>query len=364
MAANEVGLSNRKKRLLKIILPLFILLILCTFLSRTIAGMFVPTVHLATVEPGSLSSVADFKGIIKYEGVEDFSAQSNWTITKIHVNENQAVKKGDLLFEIDMDQANILILQQRASIKQMEEKKKKAQTTQDAAILQLQLEAETQKLALLEKQYPADGKMIAQQNGTITGIQVEEGQMVEQGELLMTLIPEHAQPAVEWEMDLDSGAVFGENDKVTIRSVSYDYVENQTTVQELDSTLAKKNFQPSTNLYSCKALLPSAGAVTQGKPVDVRLTKESSPYDVVVPTSGLLPHESDNQDMGNVYILETEESLFGTQYVVKKIEVSILDRNNLRAAVSGRYLSPGSEVIADVGSLPIQDGSVVKVERT
>ena len=60
MAANEVGLSNRKKRLLKIILPLFILLILCTFLSRTIAGMFVPTVHLATVEPGSLSSVADF----------------------------------------------------------------------------------------------------------------------------------------------------------------------------------------------------------------------------------------------------------------------------------------------------------------
>ena len=189
MAANEVGLSNRKKRLLKIILPLFILLILCTFLSRTIAGMFVPTVHLATVEPGSLSSVADFKGIIKYEGVEDFSAQSNWTITKIHVNENQAVKKGDLLFEIDMDEANILILQQRASIKQMEEKKKKVQTTQDAAILQLQLEAETQKLALLEKQYPADGKVIAQQNGTITAIQVEEGQMVEQGELLMTFIP-------------------------------------------------------------------------------------------------------------------------------------------------------------------------------
>ena len=92
--------------------------------------------------------------------------------------------------------------------------------------MQLQLEAETQKLALLEKQYPADGKMVAQQNGTITAIQVEDGQMVEQGDLLMTLIPEHAQPAVEWEMDLDTGAVFGENDKVTIRSVSYDYVEN------------------------------------------------------------------------------------------------------------------------------------------
>ena len=206
--------------------------------------------------------------------------------------------------------------------------------------------------------------MIAQQNGTIAGIQVEEGQMVEQGELLMTLIPEHAQPAVEWEMDLDSGAAFGENDKVTIRAVSYDYVENQTTVQELDSTLAQKNFQPSTNLYSCKALFPSAGAVTQGKPVDVRLTKESSPYDMVVPTSGLLPHESNNQDMGYLYILETEESLFGTQYVAKKIEVSILDRNNLRAAVSGKNLAPGSEVIADVGSLPIQDGSVVKVEKT
>ena len=98
--------------------------------------------------------------------------------------------------------------------------------------------------------------------------------------------------------------------------------------------------------------------------MDVRLTKESSPYDVVVPTSGLLPHESNNQDMGYLYILETEESLFGTQYVAKKIEVSILDRNNLRAAVSGKNLAPGSEVIADVGSLPIQDGSVVKVEKT
>ena len=364
MSANEVGLSNRKKRLLKIILPLFVLLILCTFLSRTIAGMFVPTVRLATVEPGSLSSVADFKGVVKYEGVENFTAQSTWTITKIHVNENQVVKKGDLLFEIDMDEANILILQQRASVKQMEEKKKEAQTTQEASVVQLQLEAETQKLALLEKQYPADGKMVAQQNGTITAIQVEDGQMVEQGDLLMTLIPEHAPPAVEWEMDLDTGAVFGENDKVTIRSVSYDYVENQTTVQELDSTLTQKNFQPSTNLYSCKALLSSSGAVTQGKPVDVRLSKESSQYDLVVPTSCLLPHESDNQDMGNLYILETQESLFGTQYVVKKIEVSILDRNNLRAAVSGKYLSPGSEVIADVDSLPIQDRSVVKVEKT
>ena len=113
-------------------------------------------------QPGSLSSVADFKGVVKYEGVENFTAQSTWTITKIHVNENQTVKKGDLLFEIDMDEANILILQQRASIKQMEEKKKEAQTTQEASVVQLQLEAETQKLALLEKQYPADGKMVAQ----------------------------------------------------------------------------------------------------------------------------------------------------------------------------------------------------------
>lgn len=363
MSVSETVLSKRKKRLLKIIVPLLLVLLICTFLSRTIAGMFIPTVTVAAIETGSLSSKADFKGIVDYEDVQQLTAQTDWTITNLYVHENQTVKKGDLLFEIDMDQANILILQQRAAVKQMQATKKEAKTAQEAEIIQLQLEAQTQKLALLEKQYPEDGKIYAEQNGTITGIAIENYSMVNQGELLMRLIPDTAQPVVSWEMDLDTGEIFKENDKVTIKYISYNYTENQVVEQEFDSVLSKKNFQPSTNRYSCSAPFSYTGALAEGKPVEVSLTKESSQYDLVVPTSCLLAHETNRNDMGNIYVLETRESLFGTEYVTKKVEVSILDRNNLRAAISGKVLSPGMKVIANVSGLPVQDQSVVKVDQ-
>ena len=80
-----------------------------------------------------------------------------------------------------------------------------------------------------------------------------------------------------------------------------------------------------------------------GESADMSVTRKSEPFDFVIPVTAI--YEENNK--AYIYILDTENTILGEQYIARKAEVEILDKNSSYAAVSSSLLTGDSQVITD-----------------
>ena len=97
---------------------------------------------------------------------------------------------------------------------------------------------------------------------------------------------------------------------------------------------------------------------TPGESAEISITGKSDSYDFTIPVTAI---REENQKK-YVLVLDTENTILGEQYVARKVEVEVLDKNSTYAAVDSSALSNGSQIIAD-SSRNVSAGDIVRLEE-
>lgn len=93
-----------------------------------------------------------------------------------------------------------------------------------------------------------------------------------------------------------------------------------------------------------------------GESAQMTATRKSEIYDYLVPVTAVWQENN----KAYVLLLETENTVLGEQYIARKAEVQILDKNSSYAAVSGNSLSADCQIITD-SDRTVGNGDVVRM---
>ena len=101
------------------------------------------------------------------------------------------------------------------------------------------------------------------------------------------------------------------------------------------------------------------GSFSIGENVEFTITKETGPYKSCVPLSALYGTEGQQY----VFVIDTQSSVLGEVQVARKVDVTVQEQNETRAALQDGVLSASQKVITDTDR-GIEDGSRVRLQET
>ena len=210
------------------------------------------------------------------------------------------------------------------------------------AISLKQYQKQLEKLKILKQQ---NGEITAPSSGIITKVCVETGQKT-------------TDTAAVVMSDEQSGLFF----TTTTDSKNREYLsvgDNATItgVGKETSDCSIVSLETSKDGSSIKVSIAMQGDdFLPGESAQMTATRKSESYDYLVPVTAVWQENN----KAYVLLLETENTVLGEQYIARKAEVQILDKNSSYAAVSGNSLSADCQIITD-SDRTVGNGDVVRM---
>lgn len=205
-----------------------------------------------------------------------------------------------------------------------------------------QFQKQLEKLKTLKQQ---NGEITAPSSGIITKVCVETGQKT-------------TDTAAVVMSDEQSGLFF----TTTTDSKNREYLsvgDNATItgVGKETSDCSIVSLETSEDGSSIKVSIAMQGDdFLPGESAQMTATRKSESYDYLVPVTAVWQENN----KAYVLLLETENTVLGEQYIARKAEVQILDKNSSYAAVSGNSLSADCQIITD-SDRTVGNGDVVRM---
>ena len=205
-----------------------------------------------------------------------------------------------------------------------------------------QYQKQLEKLKTLKQQ---NGEITAPSAGIITKVCVETGQKT-------------ADTAAIVMSDEQSGLLF----TTTTDSKNREYlsVGDSATISGVGketSDCSIVSMETSEDGSSIKVSIAMQGDdFSPGESAQMTATRKSESYDYLVPVTAVWQENS----KAYVLLLETENTVLGEQYIARKAEVEILDKNSSYVAVSGNSLSADCQIITD-SDRTVGNGDVVRM---
>ncbi len=217
-------------------------------------------------------------------------------------------------------------------------------TARQGEISRQQQELTLNKLLALKE---AEGKITAPVRGMVTQISITTGDFTtngtairiadtSEGSRLVATIDKSDQKYVSKGSPVNISAS-GSKGKIT------DYTVSNVSENEQDNTLLDVSIE-----------LPE-GVLEAGTSAEIEIVQKSKNYNTVLPVQAL--HEE--QNVYYVFIVQEEQGVMGTELVVKRYEVEVLDKNSTNAALAEGMLT-GDQDIVKSSSRVIEDGSRVR----
>ena len=210
------------------------------------------------------------------------------------------------------------------------------------AIFLEQYQKQLEKLKTIKQQ---NGEITAPSSGIITKVCVETGQKTtDTAAIVMS--------------DEQSGLLF----TTTTDSKNREYLsvgDNATItgVGKETSDCSIVSLETSEDGSSIKVSISMQGDdFSLGESAQMTVTRKSESYDYLVPVTAVWQENN----KAYVLLLETENTVLGEQYIARKAEVEILDKNSSYAAVSGNSLSTDCKIITD-SDRTVGNGDVVRM---
>lgn len=221
--------------------------------------------------------------------------------------------------------------------------------SQDASveINEMSIKEKQKKLSRLEKLREAEGKITAPVAGVITQCILCVGQKT-------------SDTAAFTMADISSGMRFVA--QITQENSKYVQVGDAVTLKVTGNSIpdlkveAIEKAQEGDNL-NVTVLLP-AGALSIGDSATMCVTKQSEMYNAVVPYTAI--HTEDNKNY--VYVASKEQTILGTEYIARKFEVEILEKNDRYAALAEQGMDWNEKIIIDSDRY-IEAGSRVRLQN-
>ena len=205
------------------------------------------------------------------------------------------------------------------------------------------LDKQMEELAALQKQ---NGEILAPADGVITGILVNTGQKTsDTGIFTMT----------------DQGAGLKFVSQISLKDAELVSVGNNITlknaVQETEVPISSLELDETQESMTLTALLP-AGIFSLGNTVSAYVMQESENYHYTVPLSAIF----DDNGKNYVLSLEQEDTILGKQEIARKIEVQVVEQNNLYAALESESIQEDSQIISDTDRL-VKAGDRIRLKE-
>lgn len=198
----------------------------------------------------------------------------------------------------------------------------------------------------------AGGKICAPMDGVITAQNVKTGEISSQGAAFLMVDTKNpyqfvAPIAEDEEQYVEKGAsvtFYGSKELEKLKELTVDaIVSGETETGEKIKNLVVH-------------LPQDVGEI--GQRGECTVTKESKAYDICVPVSAL------GQENGKyfVYVVEEQESVLGTELAARKMEVTVLEKNESVAALEDNGLSVQQKIVISTDRV-IENGSRVRLEE-
>lgn len=342
-------LSTGKKLLIRITVILVVVLLICTFISRTIANSLLPVVTAVGVTGGTLDYSLQVSGSVSYTEISEIALPSDLKILEIYVSPGEHVTEGEPICKVDV--RSFLLEYQHFSLllEQLQEDYQDSRTSEkEKDYISKQIALLTSEMALYEENHLLDELLCAEVSGVVREVYVEAGDIKPAGTVVLDIIPDTAKKQAVLFVPQEMALYFEEGDKASIS-----YVDEATGAKSSVSTIATKGFDNESGAFLFTVLLENE-TVYEGQDVEVKLIKTSDYYDSLIPIAAV------RSDLNGeyVFVLRTKEGLFGEEQFVQRLDITVIERSNYYVTVDLFNLA---DRVVIATSLPLTSGQKVRV---
>lgn len=206
------------------------------------------------------------------------------------------------------------------------------------------LQKQIDKLMKIKKQ---KGQILAPEAGVITGVLVNVGQRtMDSG--FFTMTDDSAGLKFAGQIAVSDAKYVAVGDKIVLKSEDQKLEDISVTSLEMDE---------SREFVNVTALLP-ADTFALEESVTMTVGKESENYPCTVPVTAL------RQESGRNFVLtvQTENTVLGEQEVARQMEVTVLEKNELYAALEMGALDGESRIVIDSDKY-VQTGDRIRIRE-
>lgn len=224
-----------------------------------------------------------------------------------------------------------------------------AKSAPDSTAKQNELTRQQQELALnkLLNIQAAEGEIKSTVDGIVTQVVVTTGDLTSDGAAIR-LADTSEGGRITVSIDKQSQQYVGVGMPVTIKPSG-----SKQAIGDYPISSVTKNEQDN-NFSDITIDLPE-DVIEVGTLVDVEIAPKSENYRTVIPLQALRGSQHDYY----VLVLEEEQGVMGTELVVKRLDVEVVDKNSASAALQEGLLTDDQEIIS-YSSRMVQEGSKVR----
>lgn len=194
----------------------------------------------------------------------------------------------------------------------------------------VEMEEKERQLAMLEAAEKNGGKIMAQAEGTVVKVQLEAGQRTGETAVFLMSVSSGGMSFTA-EISEEDAVYVAAGDTVTLRTADKEYE---------GLSVASVERAEEEDVVKVTVLVPEA-AIGPGEHAEMELEKSSREYGTILPVSAIRTENGKNF----VYVMALEETVLGGQYVAKRVEVTVAERNEMSAALEDSELVADSQVI-------------------
>lgn len=212
---------------------------------------------------------------------------------------------------------------------------------------QITIEEKQNKLQKLEKIKQNQGKITAPVSGVITQILLSVGQKT-------------SDTAGFTMADTSSGMRFVA--EISKEEGKYVQVGDEVTLETKGNTLSELKVEAIDQKEDSEDLvvtvLVPSDSLSIGDSATISVVKQSELYETTIPYSAI--HSEEDRDY--VYVAEQQETILGEEYIVRALQVEILDKNEKYAALSEMAVDSEAKIIIESDRY-IEAGSRVRLQN-
>jgi len=365
-------LVQRRQRMAGIALVAFLLLLAgLTLFSQTLQTALLPKVTTEKPANKTLTHLIEGSGLIAPRRQIELNSDSGWKVAKVHVRNDESVKKGQVLVTFDGSETQTQLLDAEDELKKrdlnrelLEEQFIDAQRAGDEEGIRkakralemdrLDRDIAMRRIETLRKNWTLKRTLTAPADGKVAKLQAEEGISVPNGQPVLTLVKVGEGFQFAFTADKDSADLMKKDEKVTVNVDGDKPRQVEGTVAEIKDASSGTG-DGDGKVHKTIVVHLSGGGLQGGETASVSLRKPVKEQGLVIQKKWL------NKDGTGSYVFVVRESRssLGNTYRVRKAYVETAKGNDEEIIVlGGVYLN---EEIVTESSAPLQEGNRVRL---
>lgn len=356
----------KRKKIISICIIVFAcILIFCTYFSKTIKNMLLPSVTVVNLKSGAIGDSVEAEGTVNYENTYKIYSGSNWNVKNVCVTVNQKVKKGDVLGKVDNDAINLAERKQQIEIMKLEDELNTLNSTPNAdknKIQEDEYELSTEKLEAnqIRKGLDENGNILSDIDGTIVNInsQSSNSSSNSSSSALFEIADSNSKFSVNFEADSKSAEKFSVGQSINLIKNADEQNNKQN---KLTAAITQKNYNSEKDMYEFIAEINGDLNVKAGEKVTVSSIEETKRYNNVIPKSCL----SEDGGLDYIYVVNMENDALGGEETVQKVQVEVVASDNINCSIKavGGQSIPSNYGIVMSTSKEIENNTEVKLDN-